>query len=263
MSRIDFIGTGNAFAPPGRLHACLCIDRNILVDLPPTVMPQLRSMGLDASDINHVLITHWHGDHTFGIPFFMLDRRYISDRLNECDLTIYLRPGGQSILTNLCEIGFPGDLGRFIKNQFEWETSESLSLENTGWNYVRFPVHHTPETDPHGYVLSHKSGFRLLHCGDSGPCDEIENRAHSSDAILLEMGMPDIGNFPYHHTPSDIASFSERHAEKKILVTHNFASGGDRDSGFLKPDLPPNVHQLEDGDHLVVHEDGSFEMKGG
>ena len=128
MSRIDFIGTGNAFAPPGRLHACLCIDRNILVDLPPTVMPQLRSMGLDASDINHVLITHWHGDHTFGIPFFMLDRRYISDRLNECDLTIHLRPGGQSILTNLCEIGFPGDLGRFIKDQFEWETSESLSL---------------------------------------------------------------------------------------------------------------------------------------
>ena len=148
MSRIDFIGTGNAFAPPGRLHACLCIDRNILVDLPPTVMPQLRSMGLDASDINHVLITHWHGDHTFGIPFFMLDRRYISDRLNECDLTIYLRPGGQSILTNLCEIGFPGDLGRFIKNQFEWETSESLSLGDTGWSYVRFPVHHTPETDP-------------------------------------------------------------------------------------------------------------------
>ncbi|NDB64974.1 MAG: MBL fold metallo-hydrolase, partial [Euryarchaeota archaeon] len=43
-------------------------------------MPQLRSIGLDASDINHLLITHWHGDHIFGIPFFFLDRKYISDR---------------------------------------------------------------------------------------------------------------------------------------------------------------------------------------
>ena len=112
-------------------------------------------------------------------------------------------------------------------------------------------------------MLTHKSGFRLLHCGDSGPCDEIESRAHSSDAILLEMGMPDIGNFPYHHTPSDIASFSKRHPEKKILVTHSFASGVDRGSGFLKPNLPTNVHQLEDRDYMVVNEDGSFEMRRG
>lgn len=260
MARIDFMGTGNAFAPKGRLNACLCIDRSILVDSPPTVMPQLRSIGLDASDINHLLITHWHGDHIFGIPFFFLDRKYISDRSNKSMLRIYLRPGGESILTNLCDIGFPGDLADYARNQFVWVTQEEQTLGNTNWNFIRFPVHHTPETDPHGYELAHKSGFKFLHCGDSGPCDEIENRASTADVILLEMGMPDIGDFPHHHRPSDVTSFSERHRDKVILVTHNFASGANVDSGFRKPILPSNVHQLEDGDYLMIGEDGSFKI---
>jgi len=46
-------------------------------------------------------------------------------------------------------------------------------------------------------------------------------------------------------------------------VTHSFASGVDRGSGFLKPNLPTNVHQLEDRDYMVVNEDGSFEMRRG
>ena len=191
----------------------------------------------------------------------MLDRRYISDRLNECDLTIYLRPGGQSILTNLCEIGFPGDLGQYVKNQFEWETSESHSLGNSGWDFARFPVHHTPETDPHGYVLTHKSGFRLCIAA-------ILAHVMKSRAVLIHL-MPffwrwnaDIGNFltiihpqTSHHSARGIRE--ENFGNSIALLPERIGSG------FLKPDLPTNVHQLEDGDYMLVNEDGSFEMRRG
>ena len=79
MNRIDFLGTGNAFTPFGRLHALAIIDRKILIDTPPSLIPQLRKSGIKTSDISHLLFTHWHADHTFGFPFFLLERKYISD----------------------------------------------------------------------------------------------------------------------------------------------------------------------------------------
>tara|TARA_B100001109_G_scaffold254121_1_gene253155 strand:+ start:762 stop:1547 length:786 start_codon:yes stop_codon:yes gene_type:complete len=258
VARIDFLGTGNAFAPDGRLHACLSIDNNILIDTPPTIIAQLRRRGIDTSSIRHILITHWHGDHTFGMPFILLDRKYITDPNSDGDLTVYLRPGGEDFFSKLSNMAFPGSLDDSLKNSIEWKTEESGRLKDTGWTYERFPVCHTPETDPNGYELIHESGFRLLHCGDSGPCEEIEKRSYRADVVILEMGVPDIGEFPYHHRPSDVVSFVQRHPDIKVLVTHNYASAKGVKSGFRMAELPESVRQLEDGDWLQVNQDGSF-----
>ena len=260
MTRIDFLGTGNAFTPSGRLHALAIIDRKILIDTPPTLITQLRKSGIDTSDISHLLFTHWHADHTFGFPFFLLERKYISDTMGQRDLNIYLRPGGKKFLTNLCNLGFPGSLEDDYDLMANWNEKEVTELDGTDWKFERFPVCHTPETDPHGYELTHKSGFVLLHCGDSGPCDEIEKRAKNADAIILEMGMPDIGNFPYHHTPNDVRYFSKRFPNKLILVTHNYASSKNNSEGFTIPDLPESIHQLEDGDAIFVDDMGQIEL---
>ena len=76
MGRIDFLGTGNAFTPFGRLHALALIDQKIMIDTPPSLIPQLRKYGISTSKISHLLFTHWHADHTFGFPFFLLERKY-------------------------------------------------------------------------------------------------------------------------------------------------------------------------------------------
>ena len=75
---------------------------------------------------------------------------------------------------------------------------------------------------------------------------------------ISKVKVPDIGDFPYHHRPSDVVSFSQRHPNAKVLVTHNYASSKGTESGFKMPELPESVHQLEDGDWLEVNEDGSF-----
>ena len=56
MIRIDFLGTGNAFTPSGRLHALTLIDGKILIDTPPTLITQLRRKGLKTSEIEHLLL---------------------------------------------------------------------------------------------------------------------------------------------------------------------------------------------------------------
>ena len=244
------------------MHALALIDEKILIDAPPTLLAQLRRAEYGTSDVRHLLITHWHADHTFGFPFFLLDRKFISDPSGNNDLSVHLRPGGREFLSSLCEMGFPGSLADSLNGRVHWDEEESGVLSDTGWRYERFPVCHTTETDPHGYELIHETGFSLLHCGDSGPCEEIEKRASIADVVILEMGMPDIGEFPHHHRPSDVISFEERHPEVKILVTHNYSSGKGNESGFPIPNLPNSIHQLEDGDTLEIDRNGNFTMIG-
>jgi len=51
MVSISFLGSGNAFCPTGRMHSLVLIDDTLLVDAPPTVVPQMRKHGICPSQI--------------------------------------------------------------------------------------------------------------------------------------------------------------------------------------------------------------------
>ena len=90
---VVMLGTGNAFLPYGRYHSFAMIDKKHIIDCPPTALASLRREGQSVSEIETIFITHVHGDHVFGFPFLLLERRYISDRANEKPLTVVAAPG--------------------------------------------------------------------------------------------------------------------------------------------------------------------------
>ncbi len=55
VARIDFLGTGNAFSPPGRMHALALLDGSVLVDTPPTALVQLRRVGISPANLKHLI----------------------------------------------------------------------------------------------------------------------------------------------------------------------------------------------------------------
>ena len=229
--------------PHGRLHSSLLIDESILIDAPPTTLVGLRQAGINPAQIEHLLITHWHGDHVFGFPFFILERKYISDRDGIAPLTVHTRRGGRGLLEQLCHLAFPGTMEGILDERVEWNYNHTSYAGQ--WQLERFIVEHEPLVFPHGYTLQNKDNFVITHFGDSGFNQEIIERSKSSNIVILEVGIPDGTQATGHHSPSDVINLSQTCPNTKFVLTHAFWSEHDIDKRV--PKFPENVEIASDG----------------
>jgi len=77
--RLQFLGSGDAFASGGRFQACLHLDGGgdpLLIDCGATSLVALKRAGIDPSGIGWVALSHLHGDHFAGLPFLILDGQF-------------------------------------------------------------------------------------------------------------------------------------------------------------------------------------------
>lgn len=251
MVLVELLGSGNAFLPSGRLHSFLAIDKHIVVDCPPTALASLRKAGISPADIDTILITHVHGDHVFGFPFFLLERKYISDREGLKELTVAGSSGVKERLTHLCNLAYPGSLEEIL------ETINWVDVPNVeGWNMERFEVLHDPEVDPHGWMMTNDEGWSMIHSGDSGPFEDLWNRIGKCSFAVVEMGVPEWVNTEHHHKPSDITKLANKYPNTKMVITHTFIDSDYQIITKEVPEFPPNVIHGEDGMEFEINSDG-------
>jgi ribonuclease BN (tRNA processing enzyme) len=89
---VRVVGVGDAFTAQ-YFNACLlveCDGTRLLIDAPPALARALRALGahngpsVALDDIDHVLITHLHGDHCGGLEQLLFYRRFVTQR--KCSL---------------------------------------------------------------------------------------------------------------------------------------------------------------------------------
>ena len=80
---VCFVGSGDAFGSGGRFQTCIAIratDDLFLVDCGASSLIAMRQQQIEPRDVSKILITHLHGDHFGGLPFFLLDAQLVSKR---------------------------------------------------------------------------------------------------------------------------------------------------------------------------------------
>ena len=90
-------------------------------------------------------------------------------------LTIAGSPLVKDRVEELCELAYPGSLTEELE-KIRWVDIPNI----TGWTFERFEVLHDESVEPHGWFLEHETGLKLVHSGDSGPCETLWDQIKKS-----------------------------------------------------------------------------------
>jgi hypothetical protein len=69
---LKILGTGG-FSNDGSFYNCFMIDKHLLAETPPDILQSLQASSIGLEDIDTILISHFHGDHCFGLPFLLFN----------------------------------------------------------------------------------------------------------------------------------------------------------------------------------------------
>ena len=76
---------------------------NALIDCGASSLVSMNKLAINRNDIGIIFLTHFHGDHVGGVPFFLLEANYVLKR--EQPLTIAGPPSLKSRYAEIMEAG--------------------------------------------------------------------------------------------------------------------------------------------------------------
>ena len=184
---IRFLGTGDNFGSGGRFQACIYVDTGksrFLIDCGASSLIAMKRAGISSTAIDAVLISHLHGDHFGGIPFFILDAQLISRR--EVPLVIAGPPGLARRAQEAMEVFYPGSSG--VKRKFAVDYVELAEDETASLGELAvLPVRVIHDSGAPSYALRVEfAGKIIAYSGDTEWTDALRKVADGADIFICE-----------------------------------------------------------------------------
>lgn len=223
VGRVEFIvlGAGDAFGSGGRNQPAFLVNFSswsFLLDCGATTLVALKRLGLDPDVIEAILLSHFHGDHTAGIPFLFLEYQFLTGR--QRPLMIAGPPGIEERVEGLWQFMYK-EAGHTMERRFP---VQYLELSPKRWARIGpvevLPVevvHHRREV-AYGYKVK-AAGKVLGYTGDTEWTDELIELSDGCDLFICESTLYD-GNLRFHMSYSDIQAHRSALNCKRLLLTH-------------------------------------------
>ncbi len=185
--RLRFLGSGDNFGSGGRFQACIHVDTGttrFLMDCGASSLIAMKRAGISSAAIDAILISHLHGDHFGGIPFFILDAQLISRR--ETPLVIAGPPGLEQRIREAMEIFYPGSSGverKFAVQHVEMNEGETTDVGGLIVHPVR--VIHGSGSPPYALRVE-CAGKIIAYSGDTEWTESLRTVADGADLFICE-----------------------------------------------------------------------------
>jgi ribonuclease BN (tRNA processing enzyme) len=185
--QLQFVGCGDALGSGGRYNTCFHLTGdsvNCLIDCGASSLPALKKLAIAREDIDLILITHFHGDHFAGLPFFMLDAQF-SRRSRP--LVIAGPEGIETRLTQVMEALF--EHSSKTKPKFDLSVVALKPDETRRFGALTvtpYPVVHGVSGGPFlGYRIE-AEGRVIAYTADTGWTDTLIPLARNADLLVAE-----------------------------------------------------------------------------
>lgn len=185
--QLQFIGCGDAFGSGGRLNTCFHVSGervNFLIDCGASSLLGLKRYGVSRDAIDLILITHFHGDHFAGLPFFILDAQFVRRRR---PLTIAGPPGIEARLKAAMEALFENS--STTRQAFDLEVVALTATTRRalcGVAVTPYPVVHGEWGGPFYAYRIEAEGRVIAFSGDTQWTPSLIPAAREADLFICE-----------------------------------------------------------------------------
>jgi len=207
------------------------VDGRVLLDAGAPLLPHMHKVGIDPIDIEVVFLTHFHGDHTLGLPTFVLHRIFV----DKPRVITFVGPEGiAERLEALFEVSWGVDwkpvmLPRFKAKYITARPSGSVA----GYKYQTVKLDHGT-TGCNGYKI--QFGDKVLaYSGDTEPTAPLDRLVDGADVAIVEATGP--GDVFSHMSWEAAAALKKRHPQTRFIFNHLYSgsvSGAAKDLQVLE-----------------------------
>jgi ribonuclease BN (tRNA processing enzyme) len=185
--RLRFIGCGDALGSGGRANTCFHVTGervNFLIDCGASSLPALKRLDVACDSIDLILITHFHGDHFGGLPFFLLDAQFTR---RTRPLVIAGPQGIETRLTQLMEALF--EHSAKTKQRFDLAVVALNPEESRSFGAVKvtpYPVVHGESGGPFLAYRIEAEGRIIAYSADTEWTETLIPAARDADLFIAE-----------------------------------------------------------------------------
>lgn len=218
--KVTFLGSGDAFGSGGRFQTCILVETSsdkFLLDCGCSSMIAMRKIGVDPNEVSIIFLTHLHGDHFGGVPFFLLDAQMISKRTSP--LTIVGPIGAKERIICAMEVMFPGSSK--VQQKFNWDIIEidtGTAQSFVGVDITTYPMVH-PSGNTSTAVRIQCEGKTIAYTGDTEWNDAIIDAAQDADLLIAEAYFFE-RQVKFHLDYKTIMEHLPELGVKKVVLTH-------------------------------------------
>ncbi|MFK7739036.1 MAG: MBL fold metallo-hydrolase [Planctomycetota bacterium] len=216
MMELTVLGSGTAVPDPERFPAGYLIANGsgrLLIDCGPGVIRRLAQAGTDPTQLDAVLLTHYHTDHCADLAalLFALRSEFVH---RTTPIRIYGAPGLRRLVAKLREAwpwlephGYELELHELVPGT---TTIDDFTVESVA-------IRHTAQS----------LGYRV-HCGqtvvalsgDADTCEALVDLSRDADVFVCDAATPDGQKLDGHLTPRLAAAYAQRGGARHLVLTH-------------------------------------------
>ncbi|HEY4889965.1 MAG TPA: ribonuclease Z [Candidatus Dormibacteraeota bacterium] len=196
-----------------RYNGAVVVNGRLLLDGGAPLLPHMSRVGVDPGDIEAVFLTHFHGDHTLGLPTFVLYRVFVDQR----PITFVGPAGIEARLEALWEVSWGVDWKTVMRPRFNvtYETAKPSGTA-AGYKYETIKLDHGT-SGSNGYRIW-VDGRIIAYSGDTedtAPLDQLVDGAHA--AIVEATGPGDVFS---HMSWESATELKKRHPNTRFMFNH-------------------------------------------
>jgi len=217
---LKVLGCGDAFGSGGNGYSCYHVksdSANFLVDCGATALVNMKKFNVTSDEIDVIFISHFHGDHFSGLPFFILEAAILKSRRKK--LTIVSPHGCEKKLNDLVSILYPGSEKILKTFPIEYINFKMEKKQNIGpFEVETFKGIHTTVTLPH-MIRIKVDNKTIAYTGDTGWNSKISELATNADLLICECSFYNL-EFKTHLNYLQIKQKQNELKAKRILLSH-------------------------------------------